>query len=905
VPRELVRCPRRGVAAAVLMLLFGSLPTQAEEAWTPVQIAQALGAADEPAAGEDEEAATGGGAIAPPPGVEVIRVRGRPLTAIETEVPESVTQFDAAAMEAIGAENVSDLAKVTPNVEIRTAGATAATFFIRGVGLSDFSANAPGAVAVYKDEVAMNAPALQLGQLFDLENVEVLRGPQGGGSGRNASAGAIKMYSRKPTGQLEAQLRTSLGAYESPDAHRALIQDYEGAVELPLVEEALATRLAFRLRLADPFMTNGCGDAPPYENRPQIGDPNPNPPPQRLTVPLISLCGERRFMDPFERPVSPIPEGLPTRVGDQGSWAARGQLRFQPPGTEMDWLLNLHGGRLDQHSTLGQAIGTESNVGGEESGFGGPVAGGYMEPDQGEELCRLRGGVYTRVPGVRDRDRCNAVDGQSLKPVAEVQAELEKNLAEKRPLDIGPYRGDYNRVGQSTRDTWGGLLRGDFALGPVAVTSISGYDAYQRFRDTDQDFTPDVLFEVVQEDEAWQFTQELRFSGELQDTPFRWQAGGYYLMEMLKADGVTTVDRFNWPYDFHRVYEQDLWSFAFYGSFVWDFLDDWTLEGGVRYNWERKAFDFVETQPQSTLEPDTASSQTTWWAPTGTLSLTYHIREDVSVYWKYARGFKSGHYNSIEARTEPARPEYIDAFETGLRGRWWDGRFGLGGAFFYYKYVDYQVFLVDDEPARPPTLEIINANDAEQYGGELDFRLEPLAGWAPSVLDGLVLSGRVGWLESQFLNFTDVNTRIGPTGDPFEVISDYSGNQLINAPRFKLSGAAEWAFDLERWGVITPRYDFAWSDDIFFDPSQGRGSLDFRSQPNKPEFAVGQPSFWLHNLRLGYRTPAGNMEIALWVRNLTDERYKTYAFDASFFSKVVINFVGEPRTIGLDLSVNW
>ena len=50
---------------------------------------------------------------------------------------------------------------------------------------------------------------------------------------------------------------------------------------------------------------------------------------------------------------------------------------------------------------------------------------------------------------------------------------------------------------------------------------------------------------------------------------------------------------------------------------------------------------------------------------------------------------------------------------------------------------------------------------------------------------------------------------------------------------------------------------------------------------------------------------AGNMEIAAWVRNLTDERYKTYAFDASFFSKVVINFVGEPRTIGLDLSINW
>jgi len=906
VPRELARRARRGVAAAVLMLLFGALPSAAEEAWTPVQIAQALSAADEPAAGEDEEAETeeqdsgapaAGGAPAPP-GVEVIRVRGRPLAAIETDVPESVTQFDAAAMEAIGAEDVSDLAKVSPNVEIRTAGATAATFFIRGVGLSDFSANASGAVAVYQDEVALNAPALQLGQLFDLANVEVLRGPQGGGSGRNASAGAIKIYSRKPTGEQSAQFRTSFATYATPDADPdagdTLIQDYEGALELPLVEGALATRLAFRFRLADPFMTNGCGDGPADEDKPAVGT-NPDPPPESLGRADVSFCGERLGIRNRPGSVSPIPEGLPTRVGDQGSWAARGQLRFQPPGTEMDWLLNLHGGRLDQQSTLGQAIGTGG------SGFGGPTAGGYQEPDQGEELCRLQGGVYTRV-----LDECvDPSTGNPSPPIPEddVRPEFEKNLAESRPLDINPYRGDYDRVGQTTRDSWGGFLRGDLSLGPVAFTSISAYDAYKRFRDTDQDFTPEVLFEGTQEDEAWQFTQELRFSGELQDTPFRWQAGGYYLMEKLNADVLQDITVLGAPRTTTRQYQQDLWSFAFYGSFAWDFLDDFTLEGGFRYNWESKKFDFMSTDQYGL--PTTALGNATWTAPTGTLTLSYRIREGVSVYWKYARGFKGGHFNAIQGDSDPVEPETIDAFETGLRGSWWDGRLSLGGALFYYKYVGYQVFLVDDEPKKFPRLEIINANDAEQYGGELDFRVEPLAGWVPMVLDGLVLSGSVGWLESQFLDFTDVNVRVGGLGEEFAVLTDYSGNQLINAPRFKLSGAAEWAFDLGRWGVITPRYDFAWSDDIFFDPSEGRGSLDFRSQPNKPEFAVGQPAFWLHNLRLSYRTPAGNMELSAWVRNLTDQRYKTYAFDASFFSKVVINFVGEPRTVGLDFSVHW
>jgi len=895
------------LAVVTVGLMLWPAPTRAEQDEAPVQIAQAENAGTEPAADdegaaleeEEPESASGGAAIAPPPDVEVIRIKGRAVTAIETDVPESVTQFDAAAIEALGAENISDLAKVTPNVEIRSAGATAATFFIRGVGLSDFSANAAGAVSIYQDDVAKNAPAIQLGQLFDVEQVEVLRGPQGSGSGRNASAGAIKVYSRKPTGETTAQLRSSLGTYASPDAHEALIQDYEGALEVPLVEEMLATRLAFRFRLADPFITNGCGDAPPEEDRVRAGY-NAGPPPSWVPLAQASICGERRFLQANlsnpDRGLSPIPEGLPTRVGDQGNWAARGQLRLQPPGTDMDWLLNLHGSRLDQQSTLGQAIGT----GNDGSKFGDITDSRYVEPDQGEESCRLRGGVYTPV-----LDECNPTDGQPLKTKAEVQEELGKNLAEERPLDTRPYRGDYNRVGQTTLDTWGGSLRGDFSLGPVNVTSISGYDGYERFRDTDQDFTPDLAFEAIQEDEAWQFTQELRLFGELEDTPLRWEAGGYYLMENLKSDVLQLVNLRGEPAFFRREYEQNLWSFGVYGGFFWDFLDDFSLEGGIRYNWERKEFDFRLSRPDTLLEPSESLSEKTWQTPTGTLVLKYRPREDVTLYWKYGRGFKAGHYNSILVGAEPARPEFIDAFEVGLRGSWWDGRLGLGGALFYYKYVDYQVFVVDDEPASPPTLEIINANDAEQYGAELDFRLEPLAGWAPAAVDGLVLEGRFGWLESQFLDFTNIVTRVGPAGEQFDVIIDYSRNQLINSPRFKISGAVEWTFELGRWGSIIPRYDFAWTDDIFFDPSGGRGSLNFMSQPNKPEFAVGQPAFWLHNFRLGYRTPEGNIEISAWVRNLADQRYKTYAFDASFFSKVVLNYVGQPRTVGLDLSISW
>jgi iron complex outermembrane receptor protein len=575
---------------------------------------------------------------------------------------------------------------------------------------------------------------------------------------------------------------------------------------------------------------------------------------------------------PFQVRISRVPDGLASLVGDLGQWAARGVTRFQPPGSDMDWLLTVRGARTDQLSTLGQAIGTASGV------LGAATVRNYTEPDSAAERADL------------------LAQGFSSQEANAIRA---KNLAEKRPLDLGPYRGDYNRVGRTTLDTWGASLRGDVPIGPVNLTTISGYDTYDRFRETDSDFTPDVLFETLIEDDAWQYFQELRVGGELPDTPLRMTAGGFYLMEHL--DTFFALDAFDPLFQVDRTYSQDLWSFAFYGEFGWDFLDDFTLEGGVRYNWTRKKFDY---DYNGTIFDSAAVQQETWWAPTGQLVLTYRLMENVSSYWKYTRGWKPGHYNATATNANdnpPAEPEVIDSFEVGLRGAWLDGRLSAGAAMFYYKYVDYQVFVFENSPVGAPVLEIVNANDAEVYGAEVEFRAEPFSGWAPELLEGLVLTGRFGWLESQFLDFTNEVFTIdqSPPFPTIVTIDDYSGNPLINSPKFKLSGAAEWTFDLGRWGAVIPRYDFAWSDDIYFDPTEGNGTIGL------PDYTIGQPAFWLHNLRLGYRTPEGNVEIGLWVRNLEDTRYKTYAFDASKFSSLTVNFVGPPRTAGLDFSVNF
>jgi len=302
-------------------------------------------------------------------------------------------------------------------------------------------------------------------------------------------------------------------------------------------------------------------------------------------------------------------------------------------------------------------------------------------------------------------------------------------------------------------------------------------------------------------------------------------------------------------------------------------------------------------------------------APTGGLTLTYKFNEDVSSYWKYSHGWKPGTFNTVaqscvqgetSCGVSSAQPETIDAWETGLRGTFFDGALTLGSALFFYKYQNYQVFVVKDSFAAPPTFTIVNANDAQVYGAELDLRVEPLLDLVPPEFEGLVLNARGGWLESKFLDFTNTVERPGAIpGSNIEVEVDASGNQLINSPRFKVSASAEWTFDLGRWGSVIPRYDFAWTSDIFFDPYEGRGTPDNSGRTFLPEYAVGQRRYWLHNVRLGYRVPEGNVEIAGWCRNVTNLAYKNYAFDATTFSSVLLNFVGEPRTYGMDFTVRF
>lgn len=152
------------------------------------------------------------------------------------DVNIAVTAIVADEIEELGLFDSYQIAAQAPNLRIvNQFGSNVPTFTIRGVGLNDFNINNNSAVGVYVDEAYQVSPAMLGFQLFDMERVEVLKGPQGTLYGKNTTAGAVNYVSRKPGQSLEAGVSIDYGRW---DATRV-----EGVIGGPLSDD-IAIRLA-------------------------------------------------------------------------------------------------------------------------------------------------------------------------------------------------------------------------------------------------------------------------------------------------------------------------------------------------------------------------------------------------------------------------------------------------------------------------------------------------------------------------------------------------------------------------------------------------------------------------------------------------------------------------------------
>jgi iron complex outermembrane receptor protein len=135
------------------------------------------------------------------------------------DVPIAVTAISGEALEARGAIDLTDIQSVAPNVTLETSRGTNSTLsaFIRGIGQQDPVSGFEQGVGIYLDDVYLNRPQAAVLDIYDVERIEVLRGPQGTLYGRNTIGGAVKYVTRRLPDEAELKLRGTVGTYKQAD----------------------------------------------------------------------------------------------------------------------------------------------------------------------------------------------------------------------------------------------------------------------------------------------------------------------------------------------------------------------------------------------------------------------------------------------------------------------------------------------------------------------------------------------------------------------------------------------------------------------------------------------------------------------------------------------------------------
>lgn len=174
-----------------------------------------------------------------PTAIEEIVVTADRRSVSAQDVPATLTAVSGQTIAERHLENMSEAIGIVPNVDIKqNAPGVLPVVTIRGVGLNDFGGNTSPPAGIYVDEIFLSTVVMMNGQLFDLDRVEVLKGPQGTLYGRNSTAGAINFISAPPTKEAGGRVQAGYGNYNT--------FTLDGMVNMP-ISDTLALRVSGKL----------------------------------------------------------------------------------------------------------------------------------------------------------------------------------------------------------------------------------------------------------------------------------------------------------------------------------------------------------------------------------------------------------------------------------------------------------------------------------------------------------------------------------------------------------------------------------------------------------------------------------------------------------------------------------
>ncbi|MEZ6002279.1 TonB-dependent receptor [Hyphomonas sp.] len=588
------------------------------------------------------------------------------------DIGVAISAFDGAQLEALGVEDVGDLAMITPGFSQTDTGVTGVPVYtIRGVGFDDYSSNSTSTVGVYQDEVNLPYPTMTREPQFDIQRVEILKGPQGTLYGRNTTGGAINLISKRPTRDLEAGAKLGYSRFSTFDAEGYVSGPLSDRVRFRLAGTTTQSEKGWQKSSSRPGDTLGKQDKLAgramleWDESDSVSvllkahgyrDKSDNPAPQYFAyVPLVPDLAIY-FPPPAE---ADLPDLTDPRSAD---WSAT----LRPKRDNEGW-------------------GASANV----------------SWDIGDM-------TLTSVSAYEsfDRHESNDWDGTSI-----------ENLDVIFDTSIDAYSQELRLAGEASDSlSWvlGGYYSKDevdeswLALGSESTIYLGLFGA------VDTRYTQDTETAALFAHTEWMMTPD-----------WRWTFGLRYTQEDRDWAGCSYDVDGGLSYLYNQLDSGPIPGFA--DSF---FLSSTPLQMGdcatinpadASYEVDAGTGAVTVYGGSSGVFRDSSSYDNL----SGKIGLDWKPSDDLLVYGSVSRGFKSGGYNGAAASSwvqlAPYKEEQLTAYETGVKTTVADGRVRINGALFYYDYEDKQIIGNIADDVFGLLTQILNVPKSNIKGAEADI----------------------------------------------------------------------------------------------------------------------------------------------------------------------------------------
>ena len=690
--------------------------------------------------------------------IEEVIVTARKREESVQDVPVAITAFSSELRES-QIRKLSDLNGFAPNVIIADAGGArpgGAAIQIRGVSAAevvDKSHDSPIAVSI--DGVFLGTTTGRNIPNFDLERVEILRGPQGTLFGKNTVGGVVNVIRTRPTGELGAKIKLTGGNNGQ--------EEIRSVVNFPIVE-SLAGKAFFTQIKNDGWMRNTfTGDDGPEVDYRNYG---------------LTLLWEPT--DTFDAQLTIEQYKDDSDLGANSNYNVPAGF-FPPPDPDEIGVRDLSGGFFACNVI-------------------GNCRTDLDEPDTYQTSTsndgRYKNNAYTLNMNydLTDTLRLVSVTGYHDTPYEDYLSELDGIAEEFILIDN---ENEYDQFTQEIRleGSWREKL--DWVLGGYYLDSHYEQDwvTYGSFWTT---VSTVIGLPVAFDGPTADLCRAGVFAPLLCDTG---QAPGEPL-------GVNFVQKL--------YQEQDTESYAVFAQGDYALTDQWTLTAGIRYTDESKDFTGYQSylapldRARTFNFPERIVLDNDWQETTIRLGARYQLNDDVMFYASYAEGFKSGGFfgrnqNISDFEANQYDPEESETYEVGMKSQWLENTVQLNVAVFYNNFDDKQDSnVVLDETTGTVATVWENIGGVDYTGVELEAR------WAASA--NLDLWASAGYLDADYDDFLSSNfIPIEDRGTTPPENVDFL--TVKNAPEWTFGLGGSYAMELGPGQLrMTAKYNFI--DDI-------------------------------------------------------------------------------------------